>query len=140
MNGTTNYILTQMTGATPHSYEVALRAAQQLGFAEADPTADVEGHDVRAKIAILAKLAFGVSIPLEMIPTVGIAQLSIDDLQPLLESRFTIKLLGIASLEKNGGISVYVIPAVVPFANLFATVSGCGNMVRIIIKSLFCPP
>jgi homoserine dehydrogenase len=134
MNGTTNYILTQMTGASPQSYEVALRAAQQLGFAETDPTADVEGHDVRAKIAILAKLAFGVSIPLNMIPTVGIAQLSIDDLQPLLESRFTIKLLGIASLEKEkgGSISVYVIPAIVSFANLFATVSGCGNMVRII--------
>jgi homoserine dehydrogenase len=140
MNGTTNYILTQMTGATPQSYEVALRAAQQLGFAEADPTADVEGHDVRAKIAILAKLAFGVSIPLEMIPTVGIAQLSIDDLQPLLESRFTIKLLGIASLEQGGGISVYVIPAIVSFANLFATVSGCGNMVRIILKSLLFFP
>lgn len=75
MNGTTNFMLSKMEDEGSDYAEV-LREAQALGFAEADPTADVEGHDVQAKIAILAKLAYGVTVPWETVPTTGISKLT----------------------------------------------------------------
>ena len=73
MNGTTNYMLCKMEDEGAGSAD-ALKGAQDLGFAEADPTADVEGHDVQAKIALLAKLAFGKTVPWETVPTAGISK------------------------------------------------------------------
>jgi homoserine dehydrogenase len=71
MNGTTNFMLCKMEDEGA-GYEQALIEAQSLGFAEADPTADVEGHDVQAKIALLTKLAFGKTVPVHAVPTTGI--------------------------------------------------------------------
>ena len=75
MNGTTNFMLSKMEDEGS-DYDIVLKEAQDLGFAEADPTADVEGHDVQAKIALLAKLAFGQAVSFETIPTTGISKLS----------------------------------------------------------------
>ena len=76
-NGTTNYMLGKMEDGM--DYDEVLKEAQDLGFAEADPAADVEGYDVRAKIAILAKLAFGTTVPLDTIPCMGITDISVVD-------------------------------------------------------------
>lgn len=101
MNGTTNYMLCKMeTGA---DYDEVLKEAQDLGYAEADPTADVEGFDVRAKIAILAKLAFGQTVQVDSIPCTGISQLTSVDFEYAKLLGCTIKLIGTAKrLSKFG--------------------------------------
>jgi homoserine dehydrogenase len=112
LNGTTNYILTQMA-ENGLAYDSALKAAQEQGFAEADPTADVEGHDVANKLSILISLVFGKRVPPANIPTEGITNLTMRDIEKAAVDGGKIKL--IASAKKRGGdIEYSVKPAFVP--------------------------
>ena len=100
-NGTTNYMLGKMEEGA--DYNEVLKEAQDLGFAEADPTADVEGHDVRAKICLLAKLAFGTTVNVEDVPCRGITQITPVDFEYAKLLGCTIKLVGVAKrLPKDG--------------------------------------
>ena len=100
-NGTTNYMLGKMEDGA--DYNAVLKEAQDLGFAEADPTADVEGHDVRAKICLLAKLAFGSTVKVEDVPCRGITQITPVDFEYAKLLGCTIKLVGVAKrLPKDG--------------------------------------
>lgn len=101
LNGTTNYILTQMikNGAT---FEAALKGAQENGYAEKDPTADVEGFDTCRKIAILASLAFGKAVDSEKIETEGITKITLEDVEYAAEFGGVIKLVGMTDRAENG--------------------------------------
>ena len=101
LNGTTNYILTQMikNGAT---FEAALKGAQENGYAEKDPTADVEGYDTCRKIAILASLAFGKAVDSEKIETEGITKITLEDVEYAAEFGGVIKLVGMTDRAENG--------------------------------------
>ena len=121
---------------TGTDYDEVLKEAQALGFAEADPTADVEGHDVRAKIAIIAKLAFGTTVPVESIPCKGITAISSVDFEYAKSLGCTIKLVGTAERlsdfsEHDGALSVSVAPKVVPMTHLLASAKGAGNAVTV---------
>src|SRR3954453_9821828 len=105
VNGTTNYILSEMA-RSGLSYEEALRQAQDLGYAEADPTDDVGGADAAAKMAILARLAFGAPVELEDVPFEGIEQVKPDDLAYAKELGLSLKLLGVAERVGDGTVSV----------------------------------
>jgi homoserine dehydrogenase len=142
-NGTTNYMLGKMEAG--HDYGEALKEAQQLGYAEADPTADVEGHDVRAKICLLAKLAFGTTISQESVSCRGISHLTSQDFANAARLNSTIKLLGVAHATSSGAssattsplpsppssISVYVTPHMVGHAHALASARGSGNVVLV---------
>lgn len=130
MNGTTNFMLCKMEddGA---DYGDVLKEAQALGFAEADPTADVEGYDVQAKISILAKLSYGKTIDVTTVPIKGISSITSVDFEYAALLNSSIKLLGAASKNPDGSIAVYVSPMVVPKSSPFATAKGPGNMVVI---------
>eukprot|EP00624_Nannochloropsis_granulata_P005668 evm.model.NODE_40385_length_66094_cov_35.488079.16 len=135
MNGTTNFMLTKMEGGA--DYGEVLAEAQALGFAEADPTADVEGHDVQAKIALLAKLAFGVHVPLDQIPTTGISSIESVDFEYAKLLNATIKLLGMAQLSPDGAkLSVAVSPFIVPRDHAIAATNGSTNIVNISSRNL----
>jgi homoserine dehydrogenase len=129
VNGTTNYVLDQMT--TKHlAYDVAVKEAQELGFAEADPTADVEGYDAAAKAAILASLAFHMRVPLEDVYREGITEITPQDVAAATESGHVIKLLAIAE-QTDEGVCVRVHPALVPLTHPLANVRGAFNAVFI---------
>lgn len=121
------------------AYDAVLKEAQDLGFAEANPSADVDGFDVQSKIAILAKLGFGGVVKPDQIPTTGISRISSVDFDYAKMMDSTIKLLGVAKLLKPGNaetstppeIAVYVSPVVVPFSNVIANVGGATNLVSI---------
>jgi homoserine dehydrogenase len=138
-NGTTNFMLCKMeTGA---DYGEVLAEAQALGFAEADPTADVEGHDVRAKIAILSKLAFGVDVPISAIPTTGISKITSVDFEYAKLLGCTIKLIGCAMRththgEYDGPLSVSVTPKMVPTSHLLGTITAAGNAVSVTSQNM----
>ncbi len=127
VNGTTNYILTKMTeeGA---DYKVALAEAQELGFAEADPAADVSGADAAAKAAILASLAFGTWVASDRVYTEGIDHLDITDVRIATELGFVIKLLAVAE-NTSEGISVRVHPTFLPGDHPLAVIRGATNAV-----------
>jgi len=129
VNGTTNYILSEMarTGA---AYEEALRQAQELGFAEADPTEDVSGKDAAAKMAILARLAFGTPVHLDQVPYEGIEHITPDDLAYAAELNLALKLVGTAE-RVNGGLSVRVHPVFLYPGHPLASVSGPFNAVTV---------
>ncbi|HMJ35236.1 MAG TPA: homoserine dehydrogenase [Baekduia sp.] len=129
VNGTTNFILSRMaqTGA---SYEEALAEAQQLGYAEADPTDDVSGKDAAAKMAILARLAFDTPVSLAEIPYEGIEHLTADDMEYARELGLGLKLIGTAE-RVNGGLSVRVHPAFLYGAHPLASINGPFNAVTI---------
>jgi homoserine dehydrogenase len=129
VNGTTNYILTEMarTGAT---YEDALRQAQALGYAEADPSDDVNGNDAAAKMAILARLAFGTPVHLDDVRFEGIAHVTPDDLEYARELGLALKLIGTAE-RVDGGLSVRVHPAFLYGGHPLASVSGPFNAVTV---------
>ena len=143
-NGTTNYILSKM--ASNHKeilYQDALQEAQQLGYAEADSTADVEGHDVRAKIALLAQLAYGIYVPIQQIPCTGITKITANDftiVQNSLPVQYTIKLIGRAHVTSTSStateVGVYVTPMLVPYSSTMASVDGCGNAVQVTSTNL----
>ena len=135
VNGTTNYILTQMDeqGA---GYASALAEAQVLGYAEADPTADVEGLDAAAKAAILAELAFHSRVTDKDVFCEGIAQVTAADITAARDMGFVIKLLAVAELvrdeqQRATGIIVRVHPAMVPRSHPLASVRGSFNAVYV---------
>ena len=129
VNGTTNYILTKMSedGA---SYADALAGAQQLGYAEADPTADVEGLDAAAKISIIASIAFGANVVASDVYSEGITKITAADIAIAHRLGYAVKLLAIAELEKSSGsVSVRVHPAMVPHHHPLASVRDAFNAV-----------
>ena len=129
VNGTTNFILTRMEEAGD-SYDDVLREAQQLGLAERDPTADVEGHDAAAKAAILAALAFGSDVVDADVHREGISSVSAADVAYADRLGYSVKLLAIAELVDGGPeISVRVHPAMVPRTHPLAAVRGAFNAV-----------
>ncbi len=129
VNGTTNFILSEMarTGA---SYGDALAAAQRLGYAEADPTEDVSGADAAAKMAILARLAFGTPVRLDEVRYEGIEHITTDDIQYADELGLGLKLIGTAE-RIGGGINVRVHPAFLYGGHPLASVNGPFNAVTI---------
>ncbi|CAM9641461.1 unnamed protein product, partial [Ascophyllum nodosum] len=136
MNGTTNFMLSKME-SDGADYGDVLKEAQDLGYAEADPTADVEGFDVQAKIALLTKLAFGATVSSDSVPCKGISQLSSVDFEYARMMRSTIKLLGTAMLSPDGQkLSVFVSPVVVPLSHPIASARGAGNIVSVDSKNM----
>jgi homoserine dehydrogenase len=129
VNGTTNYILTRMTeeGA---SYSEALAEAQSLGYAERDPTADVEGYDAGAKAAILASIAFGVSVVAGDVYREGISSVTPADIEVARRLGYVVKLLAIAE-RVDGEVAVRVHPAMIPTTHPLASVRGSFNAVFI---------
>ena len=131
INGTTNFILTKMTeeGA---EYAAALSEAQHLGFAERDPTADVEGFDAGAKAAILASIAFGAKVVAGDVYHEGISRVTAADIAVAKRLGYVIKLLGIAERDRaSGDIAVRVHPAMVPNTHPLASVRASYNAVFI---------
>ena len=126
VNGTTNYILTQMAEHGV-SYEAALAQAQDLGYAERDPTADVEGHDAAAKAAILASIATGAVVHMDDVYCEGISSLTVTDLESAERLGYAVKLLAI--VERDSEIMVRVHPALVPKDHPLATVRDAYNAV-----------
>jgi len=108
LNGTTNYILTKM-GEEGHAYEDVLKEAQALGFAESDPTADVEGYDVANKLSILMSLVFGKRVRPKDIPTQGITKITSDDIAEAAAHGCVIKLLA-SAFRKGDGVEYHVKP------------------------------
>ena len=129
LNGTSNYILSAMS-SSPVSYTTCLKEAQDLGYAEADPTADVEGHDARRKIVLSANLAFGVSVKEDEIPCVGISSIYAEDIATAAKAGLTFKL--IARAERSGNkVSSFVCPTLVPADAPFAHIGDTGNCVTL---------
>ena len=134
VNGTTNFILDRMhtTGAT---LEEALATATELGFAEADPTADVEGYDAAQKAAILASLAFHTVVPLESVHREGITGITLEQVEAATKAGYVVKLLAICErlVDADGteGVSARVHPALVPADHPLAAVHGGKNAVFI---------
>jgi homoserine dehydrogenase len=129
VNGTTNYILTRMTESGA-SFADALREAQELGYAEPDPTNDVEAWDAAYKLAILASLAFGAPVMPEQISREGITQVSQRDILYAGELGYRVKLLAIARLV-DGQIEARVHPSLVHRGSMLASVDGSFNAVQI---------
>ncbi|MDD4839346.1 MAG: homoserine dehydrogenase [Clostridia bacterium] len=127
INGTTNYILSSMSESGT-AYEDALKSAQELGFAELDPTADVEGFDAAYKLSILSSLAYHKRVPLEKVFREGISDISVCDINIGKELGMTLKLLAISKC-KNGKIEARVHPVFVPSTHPLASVSGSFNAV-----------
>jgi homoserine dehydrogenase len=133
VNGTTNYILTRMTEAGA-SYADALSEAQSLGYAERDPTADVEGYDAAAKAAIIASIAFGVRVVAGDVTNEGIAHITRADIDYAAKMGYVIKLLAIAEQRDGPGggeVGVRVHPAMVPAEHPLASVRDSFNAVFI---------
>ncbi|KAF0091368.1 MAG: homoserine dehydrogenase [Fusobacteria bacterium] len=127
INGTTNFILTKMF-AERRSLEDVLQEAKDLGYAEADPTSDIEGLDAARKIAILASIAFSRRVKLENVYVEGITKISVDDVNYARQFKSTIKLLGIAIL-KDDAIEVRVHPTLLPLSHPLAKVDDVYNAV-----------
>ncbi len=129
VNGTTNYILSEMK-ENNLSFNVALKQAQELGFAEADPTFDIEGIDAAHKITILASLAFGIPINFDAAYIEGITQLTQKDITYAEELGYRIKLLAITKLVSDG-VELRVHPTLIPEKRLVANVNGPMNAVLV---------
>ncbi len=130
VNGTTNYMLTRMA-EDGLAYDDALAEAQAAGFAEADPTADVDGHDAAAKIAILASIAFNSRVTLDQVPAEGIRTLAPIDLAYAREMGYVIKLLALAN-RTDAGVDIRVHPTMIPAAHPLASVNGVYNAIYVI--------
>jgi homoserine dehydrogenase len=135
VNGTTNYILDLMEreGST---LENALAQATELGYAEADPTADIEGYDAAQKVAILASLAFHTNVPLDAVYREGITAVTIEQVESARKAGYVVKLLAICERVTNpatgeDGVSARVYPALIPAAHPLAAVHGANNAVFI---------
>lgn len=130
VNGTTNYILTQMLQCG-QSFDEALADAQRLGYAEADPSADVDGVDAMRKICILADLCFGSNLPPARVPTEGIRSVSAQDAAFAEQLGFAIKLLARAKRLEGERFTAFVAPHLVSHDSLLASVSGVMNAVAV---------
>ena len=134
VNGTTNYILSKME--TEHAaYEDALAQAQELGYAEADPTADVEGHDAAAKAAILASLAFHTKVTIDDVYCEGISKVTAADIAAAESMGFVVKLLAVAERMDEQAVVVRVHPTMVPKSHPLANVRDAFNAVFIEAES-----
>ncbi|RWH75456.1 homoserine dehydrogenase [Mesorhizobium sp.] len=129
LNGTCNYILTRME-AEGISFDACLKDAQRLGYAEADPTFDIEGHDTAHKLSILTSLAFGTKIAANDIYMEGISNITQADIRAAADLGYRIKLLGVAQRTESG-IEQRVHPTMVPTASVIAQVHGVTNAVAI---------
>jgi homoserine dehydrogenase len=134
LNGTTNYVLSEME-RTEEPFEVVLKRAQELGYAEADPTFDVEGVDAAHKLTLLTSMAFGSTLDFKSIPSEGISELTPLDIELAEEFGFRIKLLGIAKrgLNDEGEVCLEarVHPTMIPRSSLLANVDGAMNAVAV---------
>jgi len=126
LNGTTNYILTKME-EEGLSFEEALKGAQEKGYAEADPTFDIEGIDAAHKIAILASLAFGGKVNFDEVFVEGIKNIELLDLKLGGELGYKLKLLAIAKRRPDGEVEIRVHPTFIPFENPLSNVDGVFN-------------
>ena len=131
INGTTNYILSKMSD-TGADYAETLKEAQDLGYAEANPSADVDGFDATYKLSILSSLAFRRKVPLDIIYREGISNVSVIDINNGRELGLTLKLLGIAKLHEDGRVEARVSPVFIPDSEPLATVKGSFNAVHIV--------
>lgn len=129
INGTSNFILTQMR-EQGQSFADALKLAQSLGYAEADPTFDIEGHDAGHKITIMSALAFGTPVNFGACYLEGISRLESRDIKYAEELGYRIKLLGITR-QTEAGIELRVHPTLIPECRLLASVEGVMNAVRV---------
>lgn len=129
INGTSNFILSRMRD-TGDSFEAALRQAQELGFAEADPSFDINGTDAAHKISILAAIAFGVPIRFDAAHIEGIASLAATDIRYAEQLGYRIKLLGITRITP-AGVELRVHPTLIPMQRLLANVEGAMNAVLV---------
>lgn len=130
LNGTTNYILTKMIKEQT-SFEDALKTAQKLGYAERDPSADVQGADACRKVCILASLAFGKQVYPDWVYTEGITEISLDDVDYASSGGYVIKLIGRAAKCADGRIIATVYPALIPFESQLSTVDDVFNAVLV---------
>ena len=130
VNGTTNYMLTRMV-EDGLSYDDALKEAQDLGYAEANPTADVDGFDAAAKIAILASIAFNSRVTLDEVHTEGIRNITQTDLEIADDMGYAVKLLAIAH-RTEAGVDVRVHPTMIPKTHQLATVNGVFNAIYVV--------
>ncbi|BAF87846.1 homoserine dehydrogenase [Azorhizobium caulinodans ORS 571] len=129
LNGTCNYILTRMADEKL-AFDTCLSEAQRLGYAEADPTFDIDGHDTAHKLALLTSLAFGTQVDADSIYVEGIRSLTLADLEAADELGFNVKLLGVA-VRTDEGIEQRVHPTMVPKGWPIAQVSGVTNAVAV---------
>jgi len=129
INGTTNYILTQMA-QKGSDFSASLKEAQDLGYAEADPTADIEGYDAARKIAILASIAFGTRVTFSDVYAEGITKIAPEDIQYAKDLGYVIKLLGIAN-HINNRVEVRVHPTFIPQKHPLAAVDDVYNAIFI---------
>ena len=134
VNGTTNYILTKMD-ENGSAFADVLKEAQALGYAEADPTADIEGHDAAAKAAILAGLAFHSRVSVDDVFCEGISGITATDISVAKAIDHVIKLLAIAELTSDNKISVRVHPTLIPRAHPLASVRNAFNAVFVEAES-----
>ena len=130
LNGTTNYILTRMIKAGL-TFEQALKEAQENGYAERDPSADVDGHDACRKICILAALAFGQHVYPDQVPTQGIRGVTLADVAYADSCGYKIKLLGRAIREGDGKLCAFVAPHLVPASNPLSGVEDVFNAISV---------
>ena len=127
MNGTTNYILDAMV-TDGQEFDVALAEAQRLGFAEADPSSDIDGLDTRHKTTLSADVAFGVDVDDEKVATFGIRRVKKCDIDAAKEAGYVLKLFGTA-LREEKGVAAYVEPTLVPAETPEGNIRGCDNVI-----------
>jgi homoserine dehydrogenase len=130
MNGTSNYILTKMANEKAN-FEDVLKEAQELGYAEADPTFDIEGYDAAHKLLILASIAYGIDAKPEDILIEGISKINSLDFEFASEFGYTIKLLAIAK-KKERGVELRVHPALIKNSKMIAKIDGVMNGISVI--------
>lgn len=130
LNGTTNFILTKMIHEQM-TFEAALKMAQELGYAEADPTADVEGHDACRKICILGSLAYGKHIYPKYVHCSGISRITLEDVEYADNAGYSIKLIGTAKPAGNGKVAAIVCPRLIPKSNLLSSVNDVYNAISV---------
>lgn len=130
INGTTNYILTKMANEKLELAEV-LKEAQDLGYAEADPTSDIDGFDAQYKISILSRIAFNTNVSIDQIYVEGISNIKSTDFAYASELGYTVKLLATASINNDNNLLVKVHPALIPNHVPMSSVNGVLNAVEI---------
>lgn len=130
LNGTTNYILTKMA-EKELSYETALKQAQELGYAETDPTGDVEGFDAAYKISILSTISFNKKVDINKIYREGITKITAQDIKAAKELGYTIKLIALGQVIENGKVDVRVHPMLVAKKHLLAKVKNATNSIML---------
>jgi homoserine dehydrogenase len=129
INGTSNFILSEMR-EKGESFGQVLKEAQRMGYAESDPTFDIEGVDAAHKLAIMAAIGFGIPMQFKSVYTEGISKLTQEDIRYAEELGYRIKLLGIAN-RKQGGIELRVHPTLIPERRLIANVEGVMNAIMV---------